>query len=434
VKVILRCRIFLANSTSSSTDGGIVLENGFVSDMGKYGEIKVRTVGARTVEYDGIMCPALINAHTHLELSPFKSARPQHDSLSIPADRSISTPSKRDSKFVDRDPKDNTGGKVAHKDFVDWVLHLVAARSSRQYDDLSSECSKAKSEAEKSGTAYFVNVGNSLNLNMSLGKNQLFEFEQIGINNAAADGIFEKAVSLASGSVNPEVALGIHAPYSTSPSLMKQIKTYNNKRNAVTSIHLAETEDEVEFIRSGRGRMIDLLNARLGSGNWSFHGTASSPVEYVDSLGVLDEKTLCVHCVFVNEKDVAILKKRKCAVVVCARSNRCLTGSIPNVSEFVKKGIRVLLGTDSKASSPDIDMFEEMSAFYGEYHGLCNPSTVFRMATTDASDFLDINGFYGEIASGKRAPFVFAQFAGKAEDAFEYLVTEAGGKTEAISF
>ncbi len=411
-----------------------MLEDGFVSDTGKYGEVKIRTVGARTVEYDGIICPALINAHTHLELSPFKSARPQRDSRSIPADLSTSTPSKRDSNFVERDGTDNTGGPVPHRDFVDWVLQLVAARLSRQHDDLSSECSKAKIEAEKSGTAYFVNVGNSWKLNRSLGKNQLFEFEQIGMNDTAADGIFDKAVSLAAGSVNSEVALGIHAPYSTSPSLMRQIKTYNNKRNAVTSIHLAETEDEAEFIRSGRGRMIDLLNARLGSGNWSFHGTALSPVEYIDSLGVLDEKTLCVHCVFVDEKDVAILKERKCAVVVCARSNRCLTGSIPNVSRFMKKGIRVLVGTDSIASSPDIDMFEELSAFYSEFHGLCSPSAVFRMATTDASDFLDINNSYGEIAGGKRAPVVFSPFAGKIEDAFEYLATEAGGKTEAISF
>lgn len=432
--MILRCRIFLGNSTSSSTDGGIVLDDGFVSDVGKYGEVKVRTVGARRVEYDGIICPALINAHTHLELSPFKSARPQLDFRSISADKSIPAPSERDANFVERGPTDNTARQVPHKDFVDWVLHLVAARLSRQYDDLSSECSKAKREAEKSGTAYFVNVGNYFKLNRSLGKNQLFEFEQIGINDAVADSIFEKAVSLASGSGNPEVALGIHAPYSTSPSLMRHIKTYNNKRSAVTSIHLAETEDEVEFIRSGRGRMIDLLNARLGPSNWSFSGTGLSPVEYVDSLGVLDKKTLCVHCVFVDEKDMAILKKRKCAVVVCVRSNRCLTGSIPNVSEFVKKGIRVLLGTDSKASSPDIDMFEEMSVFYSEYHSLCNPSTVFRMATTDASDFLDINGAYGEIAAGKRAPVVFAPFAGKVEDAFEFLVTEAGGKTEAISF
>jgi 5-methylthioadenosine/S-adenosylhomocysteine deaminase len=180
--------------------------------------------------------------------------------------------------------------------------------------------------------------------------------------------------------------------------------------------------------------MVDLLNARLGAGNWGFKGTGLSPVEYVESLGVLDEKTLCVHCVFVDDKDLEILKKHKCGVVVCVRSNRKLSGCIPDVSKFVKNGIKVLLGTDSKASSPDLDMFAEMSAFYKEFHRLLHPSDVFRMATTDASDFLGITSLYGEIGPGKRSSVVHVPFAGKAEEAFEFLVTDAKGKTEAISY
>jgi cytosine/adenosine deaminase-related metal-dependent hydrolase len=408
VKVILRSRIFLANSQRVTTDAGIVLENGLILDVGKYEEVKAGTVDAHFVEYDGILCPALINAHTHLELSPFKSAR--------------------------LDSSAGTGGKAPSTDFVGWVLHLVAERFSRQYDDLSLECSRAKSEAERLGTSYFVNVGNDFGINGKLGKNQLFQFEQIGINDAVAESIFQKALSHVSGGNGTAISLAIHAPYSTSPSLMKKIKTYNNDRGSITSLHLAETEDEVEFIMSGKGRMVDLLNARLGAGNWSFKGTGLSPVEYVESLGLLDEKTLCVHCVFAGEKDLKILKKRRCGVAICVRSNRDLTGSIPDISKFVKNGVKILLGTDSKASSPDLDMFAEMSAFYEESHRFLDPSDVLRMATTDASDFLGVSDRYGEIAPGKISPVVHVPFAGKAEDAFEFLVTDAKGKTEAIDY
>ncbi|HUI30092.1 MAG TPA: amidohydrolase family protein [Candidatus Acidoferrales bacterium] len=395
VKTILRSRILAGNSQTIAEDAGIVVENGFVTGVGKFAEVKQGIVGARTLEFDGIICPALINSHTHLELSPFK--------------------------------------KIPHKDFVDWVLHLVSVRYSRQYSDVRSECVEAKCQSEKLGTSYFVNVGNDFELNEFLGKNQLFQFEQIGMNVTAAEDIFKKAVSFLSGKNEIQAALAIHGPYSTSAQLMKKIKTFNNSRNLITSVHLAETESEVEFIRFGRGRMTDLLNMRLGTGSWSFRGTGLSPVEYVDSLGILDEKTLCVHCVFVEEKDLEILKKRNCGIVVCVRSNRNLSGSIPDISRFMKSGIRVMLGTDSLASSPDLDMFAEMSSFYGEYHDVLNPSAVFRMATTDPSEFLGIKNLYGEIAPGKSASVVFAPFAEKKENVFEFLVSEAKGKTQVVS-
>jgi cytosine/adenosine deaminase-related metal-dependent hydrolase len=396
VKIVLHSRIFVRDAQSVADDQGIVLENGIITDVGKYQEVIMRTVEARVIELDGIICPPLINAHTHLELSPFKA--------------------------------------VPHLDFVDWVSHLVAARYSRIDDDLSAECLRAKCDAEKSGTAYFVNVGNDFELNRKLGKNQLLQFEQIGINDAAAESIFGRAVSRIAAKNSISTALAIHAPYSTSPSLMRKIKDFNNSNGAITSVHLAETADEVEFVKSGRGRMVDLLNERLGAGKWSFHGTGLSPVEYLDSIGILDERTLCVHCVFVSEKDLEILKKRGCGVVVCVRSNRNLSGSVPEVSKFLKHGIRVLLGTDSKASSPDLDIFAEMSAFYNEFHSVCTPQHVFRMATIDAADVLGVSNLYGSIAPGKAASFVYTPFAGKIEDAFEFLVTEGKGKTEAVVY
>ncbi len=396
MKVVLRSRIFIKDSRSVAEDQGVVLENGIISDVGKYEAVMTRTAGASKIEFDGILSTGLINAHTHLELSPFN--------------------------------------QIPHDDFVDWVLHLVANRFSRQHEDLVHECSKAKCEAEKSGTSFFVNVGNDLELNRSLGKNQLLQFEQIGISEVAAESIFEKAASRVIGNNSVATALAIHAPYSTSPSLMKKIKDFNNSRGAITSVHLAETTDEVEFVKSGKGRMADLLNERLGTSNWSFNGSGLSPVEYLDSIRVLDERTLCIHCVFVGEKDLEILRKRGCGVVICVRSNRNLSGSAPDVSKFLKHGIKVLLGTDSKASSPDLDMFAEMAAFYSEFHSVCNPSDVFRMATTDAAEFLGMSDLYGSIRQGTIASLVYTPFTGKAEDAFEFLVTEGKGKTEAVSY
>ncbi len=362
--------------------------------MGKYAELS-RHAGALPVyNFDGILCPGLINAHTHLELSMFN--------------------------------KDF----FHHKDFVDWVLRLVESRGALTPDEVHAQCVKAKRDAEKRGTSYFVNIGNDYEVNASLGKNQLFQFEQIGINGAYADKILERAKLLVEKRQGVETSLAVHAPYSVSPELMRGIKAFNNSRGTITSMHLAETADEGEFTRSGKGRMADLLNKRVVS--WQFSVPGVSPVQYVDSLGLLDDKTLCVHCVFVDDEDVRILGERRSTVAVCVRSNLELSGKKPPVEKFRQNNVRVLIGTDSMASAPDIDMFSEIAAFYSEFKEVYTPTEIIRLATVDAAEFLGIGDHLGRIAAGQENSLVYVPFDGKTKEASEFLVSEAAGKTEAV--
>lgn len=391
VRVILRGRFVADSLRGVSADEAVVIDDGRISDVGSYKDIARHAAGVAVREYDGILCPALINAHTHLELSALR--------------------------------KD----QFRHSDFVDWVIKLVDTRTSMLSVDVFPECSRAKREAESKGTCYFVNVGNDFDLNMSLGSNQLFEFEQIGINDSVAGKIFEKSSRLLSKRNGTPAALAVHAPYSTSPSLMKHIKSFNNSRGSITSIHLAETSDELEFVRSGKGRMAELLDYRVGS--WEFKAPGVSPVKYADSLGILDDKTLCVHCVFLGDEDIAIMKERGSAVAVCVRSNIELSGKTPPVGKFVENGLKILIGTDSRASSPDIDMFSELAAFYSEFHGVIDPVRAFRAATSDAAEFLGIANDYGSISEGCRASIVHVPFEGKREDVYEYLVSASNDKT-----
>lgn len=390
MRAILRGRLVVDSLRGINSDIGVVVDNGIIIDVGRFSDV-VKNAGNRDVrEFDGIICPALINAHTHLELSSFRK------------------------------------NQFHHSDFVDWVIKLVNARLSMMSADVGPDCRRAKREAEEGGTGFFVNVGNDFDLNRSLGDNQLFAFEQIGINESSSEKIFARSREIVFAESRVRTALAVHAPYSVSPSLMKSIKSYNNLRGCVTSIHLSETVDEVEFVMSGTGRMTDLLNQRVGK--WQFNPSGMSPVEYVDSLGLLDNRTLCVHCVFTDEKDLDIMSKRGSAVSVCVRSNRELSGHVPALEKFLQKGVRVLIGTDSLASSPDLDMFSEIAAFYSEFHGVVTPEQVFRSATYDAAEFLGIANSFGSISAGTIAALVYAPFDGKGEEVLEYLATGAQGK------
>lgn len=393
MKAILRGRFVADCLNGVDIDKAILVDEGMIVDVGKYRDVARYAGDVAVHEYDGILCPALINAHTHLELSALRN-------------------------------------NLGHSDFVDWVVKLVDTRLSMLSVDLLPECARAKRDAESKGTSYFVNVGNDFELNHALGSNQLLAFEQIGINGSSAEKVFGRAREVLSGKNGIASALAVHAPYSVSAELMRKIKAFNNGVGAVTSIHLAETTDEVEFVMAGTGRMVDLLNYRVGK--WEFTAPGVSPVKYVDSIGMLDEKTLCVHCVFVDEEDIRILKESGSAAAVCVRSNLELSGEVPPVGEFVKNGVKILIGTDSRASSPDLDMFSELASFYSQFHDLLPPDRVLAAATCDAAAFLGIQKDYGSISSGKKACFAFTPFEGQSEEVFEYLATDAHGNTTMV--
>ncbi len=102
-------------------------------------------------------------------------------------------------------------------------------------------------------------------------------------------------------------------------------------------LHMAETEKEAADCR---------------------RRTGLSPVEYADRLGLLGNKTLLAHCVWVSDRDIGIIRARRCHVVHCPLSNLKLGSGIAPVAKMIAAGINVCLGTDSAASSDRLDIWE----------------------------------------------------------------------------
>jgi len=138
---------------------------------------------------------------------------------------------------------------------------------------------------------------------------------------------------------NPSVKVSVapHSPYTVSgPNLIKA-KELARKYGAVYQIHVAETEKEVKESLEKHGM---------------------TPVVYLDSLGVLDSKTVLVHCVHLTDEDISLIASRKCFVVHCPLSNLKLGSGIAPVAKLLKAGVIVALGTDGSASSNRLDIWE----------------------------------------------------------------------------
>ena len=134
-----------------------------------------------------------------------------------------------------------------------------------------------------------------------------------------------------------KVSVAPHSPYTVNKDNLIKAKELARKYNTIYQLHVAETKEEVDN---------------------SIKEHNLTPVEYLESIGVLDEKTVLIHCVWLTDNDISIIAKNNCKVVHCPLSNLKLGSGIAPVAKLLKAGVIVALGTDGAASSNRLDIWE----------------------------------------------------------------------------
>lgn len=155
------------------------------------------------------------------------------------------------------------------------------------------------------------------------------------INEAFA--IVEKQLKKYKNDQYVKVAVAPHSMYAVSRENLIKARNLAKKYNVPIHIHLSETKFEFDECKKKN---------------------KCTPVEYLDKLGILNSKSILAHCVWLTDRDIKILSKRKANVVHCPLSNLKLGSGIAPVSKLVEAGVNVCLGTDGAASSNRLDIFE----------------------------------------------------------------------------
>jgi len=384
---------------------GRPLRHGFVTIEGD----RIAAVGDRAPADasslgDVAVLPALVNAHTHLELSYLHGLVPPSAS------------------------------------FNEWVMTLMALR--RNYPDPSAPpiieaARQAIAHARATGTGLFGDVSNTLvtvPLLREAGMSAQVFYELIGFSHpdpaarvrdarAAADAInIDRRV---------RVSLAPHAPYSVSPALFMAIREdVDAHPDSVTTVHLGESSAEVELLRHGSGPARVMLE-RLGvwSNEWQIPGV--SPAEYVAGLGFLGPDALVVHGVQFSREDLARVKTSGSPLVSCPRSNTYVGVGAPPLEAFYAAGLPIALGTDSLASVGDLNMFAEL-AEARRIAPTVPARDLLRSATLTGAQALRYDEDYGSIEAGKRAALITVRVPSHVDDVEEYLV--GGIEPDAISW
>jgi len=134
-------------------------------------------------------------------------------------------------------------------------------------------------------------------------------------------------------------AVGPHAVYTCCEETLLKAKEIADRYNTMIHIHVAETREEVDGFNLSKG---------------------VSPVEYLDALGMLNERLVAVHCVWLSLEDAYLLAERRANVVDCTVSNLKLSSGISPLNYLIEAGTNVCLGTDSASSNNNLNLFEEM--------------------------------------------------------------------------
>ena len=184
-------------------------------------------------------------------------------------------------------------------------------------------------------------------------------------------------------------AFGPHAIYTTDTDYLRYISDLARKRDIQLHVHLSESVTEFDDCVQKYG---------------------CTPVEYLDRIGVFENKVIAAHCANVTDNDIKILADRRVNVALNIRSNMKLGNGIPPVGKMSDAGVRLCLGTDSAASNNSLNLFNELAAVSLIPKGAERSSV--RITASQALDMATVNGAAalgldsGEIAAGKNADIV----------------------------
>lgn len=347
--------------------------------------------------------PALVNAHTHLELSWMRGSVP-------------------------------TGGR-----FPDWVRSVMTLRRNDPSDDRSvqSAISDAIDQCHRCGTVLVGDIANTMMTVRLLAASPLHAVifhELIGFKNGNASMLVEQAVQQISQQPtwpNVRLTLAAHAPYSVSPLLFRGIKTALSRQSfARSAVHLGESAEELVFLESGGGPWRSLLE-ELGVWDPTWVAPSCDPAEYLDRMGILDERLVCVHGVHLRESALRRLARHGSMLVTCPRGNRRTGAGSPPIGAFYRAGLRVAVGTDSLASVPDLNLFSELAELRRLAPGI-PAHQLLESATLQGARALGWETDFGTIEPGRRAALIAVTVPDNTADVEEYLVS--GIQPEQVSW
>ncbi len=319
------------------------------------------------------LVPGFVNAHTHLEFSHL------------------------------RQPLGRPGMPL-----IEWLPLAIAERQNRGH---SAEESIAQGVQESllTGTCAVSEIATaeiSAYTAESAVSFTLF-LEVIGFSRARAESAIVAVEQRLAAAARQRLHVGLspHAPYTVSPALVNKLVHLARERVLPVAMHLAESADELELLATGSGSFRELLELRS---MWDAEAIPldTKPLDYLRLLADAP-RSLVIHGNYLDQQEHEFLAAHvdRMTLVYCPRTHAYFDHPPYPLAKLLSTGVRVALGTDSRASNPDLNVFEELRQV-ARYHSNVAAESILKMATLDAATALGLEGECGSITPGKFANLV----------------------------
>ena len=401
--MLLRARTVLPVGSRPIDDGVVSLRGGHIQHVGPWAE-RLDSSDEEVIDLgDAVLLPGLINAHCHLDYT------------------------------------DMAGRLSPAKHFSDWIKAIVALKSGWSYTDYASSWLTGADMLLRSGTTTVVDIESVPELLPDMPPSTPLRLisclELLALRSPRdAVALVQTAVTHLDEASLFAPGLSPHAPYSTSPELLRAAAVAARERNWLLTTHVAESADESEMFQRAGGAMYDWLKNQRDMTDCD----GRSPVRHLALNDVLGGNFLAAHANYLAPGDVELLARSDSSVVHCPRSHAFFGHHPFPLDELERAGVNVCLGTDSLATvtrsrtePPRLCLFAEMRALATVAPHL-TPQHILEMATTHAARALGRIGELGVLAPGARADLIALPFTGDATTAYEAVLNHRGDVTASM--
>lgn len=347
---------------------------------------------------DAALMPGLINAHTHLE---FQNC-PQPLGM-------------------------------AGNSFADWIRAVIDDRRRRVDSDA---CATSREACIRNGIEESIASGVSAIGEIATGDWESSPYATPNIHAtvfheliAPTESRIASSLSLAgeqirrarSSDLRLEVGLSPHTPYTVHPQLVQEIADWCRADQMSLAIHLAESTEELRLLSHGDGPLVDLLK-ELGAWDGEAIPRGSKPLDYMRQV-MAAPRVLLIHGNYLDGAEIDFVAEHRAtmSIIYCPRTHDYFGHAPYPLAAMIKAGVRVALGTDSRASNPDLSLWSEVK-YVSEQHPDVTGEQLLRIATLNGAESLGIAQTHGSIRSGKLADLAVIDLTGSSgSDPYERL-------------
>jgi len=386
--------------------GGALLDlDGRISEVAPLPQLRRAHPGVGIIDFgEALMLPALVNAHTHLELTDYP-------------------------RWVEL-----AGCHQNPASFVEWIEQVIRVKHAVPQENYPGSLGRGIDLCLQAGTGTVGDILSYLPARKAyhgcplrgriyleaLGQDEKFIAEAL----ARIDSVLgEKSIGALELGVSP------HSPYTVSSEYLAQLFARCRAEQLSCATHVAESSAEIDFLLEGKGVIRDQLYPFVGWQEYLGRVPRQRSIAYLHSLGGLQSHNLLVHGVQLTQGEVDQIAAAGCSVALCPRSNARLDVGKAPVEALLRAGVNLALGTDSLASCDSLSIWDELAFAANWFAGQVDAPALIRMATSGGAAALGLSQTVGNLQPGADTGFQVLRPASlpATGDLYDFLVAPGRG-------